>query len=308
MSTLSNIIKRKPSESKRKDRWVSLVKVSRPFGRSSDKTELSNPGRLSYRPWNFKKQNSLLPQFLPLIVWGSRTICAKAFKSLINDSLSLYRGAGCFDPSIGQLNSPDKRTEETSPTCSERWKASTITAMGPRHVNLSTICFVFDQLTSLMMIVPSMASLRSTRVFLTRVMTRCMRSISCRRKMFIGARWPILCRRALTSCGMKSGGSLLSMSSASFCTTDSRVSPPPPPLSFGWMLTIVLIHSAEVLVEYLQEQDQKGGVCHHVYFTRLCAMQPHLFSWYMTLWPLHLSSVVCVYSMRSCTMICWPHI
>ena len=44
---------------------------------------------------------------------------------------------------------------------------------------------------SLMMIVPSIASLRSLKVKRTMLMTRCMRSISCRRKMFIGDRDPI---------------------------------------------------------------------------------------------------------------------
>ena len=41
-------------------------------------------------------------------------------------------------------------------------------------------------ITSLMMMVPSMASFRSVRVVLTVTITRCMRSISCLRKIFKG--------------------------------------------------------------------------------------------------------------------------
>ena len=52
--------------------------------------------------------------------------------------------------------------------------------------------------TSLMMMVPSMASCRSCRVFLTIVITLCMRSISCLRKIFIGAMAPIFCSLAFT--------------------------------------------------------------------------------------------------------------
>ena len=49
-----------------------------------------------------------------------------------------------------------------------------------------------------MMMVPSMASFRSFSVVRTSVMTRCMRSISWRRKIFNGCRAPILRRRSLT--------------------------------------------------------------------------------------------------------------
>lgn len=51
---------------------------------------------------------------------------------------------------------------------------------------------------SLMMMVPSMASLRSVKVLRTSTMTRCIRSISWRRKMFMGCRGPIFFRRSLT--------------------------------------------------------------------------------------------------------------
>lgn len=40
---------------------------------------------------------------------------------------------------------------------------------------------------------PSMARLRSVSVLRTMLMTRCMRSTSCRRKMFIGCSGPIFC-------------------------------------------------------------------------------------------------------------------
>ena len=50
----------------------------------------------------------------------------------------------------------------------------------------------------LMMMVPSMASLRSVSVLRTRTITRCMRSTSCRRKMFIGWKGPIFWRRSRT--------------------------------------------------------------------------------------------------------------
>ncbi|KAK2185971.1 hypothetical protein NP493_215g00027 [Ridgeia piscesae] len=53
-----------------------------------------------------------------------------------------------------------------------------------------------------MMMVPSMASLRSFKVVRTVEMTLCMRSISCCRKMFIGARLPIFASFAFTSNGM----------------------------------------------------------------------------------------------------------
>ena len=56
-------------------------------------------------------------------------------------------------------------------------------------------------LTSLMMMVPSMASLRSSRVQRTRVRTRCMRSISCRRKIVMEDKELIFCRRAFTCRG-----------------------------------------------------------------------------------------------------------
>ena len=48
------------------------------------------------------------------------------------------------------------------------------------------------------MIVPSMASLRSFRVTLTAEITLCILSISCLRKMFIGCRAPIFWSRART--------------------------------------------------------------------------------------------------------------
>ena len=51
---------------------------------------------------------------------------------------------------------------------------------------------------SLMMMVPSIASLRSVKVFRTRTMTLCIRSISWRRKMFMGWKGPIFWRRSLT--------------------------------------------------------------------------------------------------------------
>lgn len=51
---------------------------------------------------------------------------------------------------------------------------------------------------SLIMMVPSMASLRSVKVFRTSKMTRCIRSISWRRKMFMGWRGPIFFSRSLT--------------------------------------------------------------------------------------------------------------
>ena len=53
-------------------------------------------------------------------------------------------------------------------------------------------------LTSLIIMVPSIASLRSVSVCLTALITRCMRSISCRKKIFIGERAPIFCSLALT--------------------------------------------------------------------------------------------------------------
>ena len=56
-------------------------------------------------------------------------------------------------------------------------------------------------LTSFMMMVPSMASLRSVRSMRTTLMTFCMRSISWRRKMFRGWRIPILFRRSFTCKG-----------------------------------------------------------------------------------------------------------
>lgn len=45
--------------------------------------------------------------------------------------------------------------------------------------------------TSDMMMVPSIASLRSLRVTLTIVITRCILSISCFKNMFSGCKWPI---------------------------------------------------------------------------------------------------------------------
>lgn len=52
--------------------------------------------------------------------------------------------------------------------------------------------------TSLIIIVPSIASFKSVRVCRTKVITRCIRSISCLKKMFMEARAPIFCSRALT--------------------------------------------------------------------------------------------------------------
>ena len=46
--------------------------------------------------------------------------------------------------------------------------------------------------------VPSIANLRSVSVCRTALITLCMRSISCLRKMFMGDNGPIFCRRALT--------------------------------------------------------------------------------------------------------------
>ena len=51
--------------------------------------------------------------------------------------------------------------------------------------------------TSLMTIVPSMASCRSCRVLRTLEITRCIRSISWRRKMLMGSNGPHLCQLCL---------------------------------------------------------------------------------------------------------------
>lgn len=51
---------------------------------------------------------------------------------------------------------------------------------------------------SLITMVPSMASLRSVKVVLTRAITLCIRSISWRRKMFMGCKEPIFRRRSFT--------------------------------------------------------------------------------------------------------------
>lgn len=51
---------------------------------------------------------------------------------------------------------------------------------------------------SFIMIVPSMASFKSVNVVRTVEMTRCIRSISCFKKMFIGAYAPIFCIRPRT--------------------------------------------------------------------------------------------------------------
>ena len=54
------------------------------------------------------------------------------------------------------------------------------------------------KLTSLMMMVPSMASFRSVSVCRTAVITLCIRSISCLKKIFMGDSAPIFCNLALT--------------------------------------------------------------------------------------------------------------
>lgn len=54
---------------------------------------------------------------------------------------------------------------------------------------------------SLMMMVPSMASLSSVRVLRTRARTFCILSISCLRKMFIGWKGPIFSSLSLTCHG-----------------------------------------------------------------------------------------------------------
>ena len=58
--------------------------------------------------------------------------------------------------------------------------------------------------TSLIIMVPSIASFKSVRVCRTKVITRCIRSISCLKKMFMEASAPIFCSRALTFTQTKS--------------------------------------------------------------------------------------------------------
>ena len=53
-------------------------------------------------------------------------------------------------------------------------------------------------LTSLIMMVPSMASFRSVSVCRTAVITLCIRSISCLKKIFMGDSAPIFCNLAFT--------------------------------------------------------------------------------------------------------------
>ena len=53
-------------------------------------------------------------------------------------------------------------------------------------------------LTSLIMMVPSMASFRSVSVCRTAVITLCIRSISCLKKIFMGDSAPIFCSLAFT--------------------------------------------------------------------------------------------------------------
>ena len=50
----------------------------------------------------------------------------------------------------------------------------------------------------LITIVPSIANFKSLRVVFTSIMTCCILSISCRRKMFIGSSAPILCKASFT--------------------------------------------------------------------------------------------------------------
>ena len=54
------------------------------------------------------------------------------------------------------------------------------------------------KLTSLIMMVPSMASFRSVSVWRTAVITLCIRSISCLKKIFMGDSAPIFCNLAFT--------------------------------------------------------------------------------------------------------------
>lgn len=54
------------------------------------------------------------------------------------------------------------------------------------------------KLTSLIMMVPSMASFRSVSVCRTAVITLCIRSISCLKKIFMGDSAPIFCNLAFT--------------------------------------------------------------------------------------------------------------
>ena len=54
------------------------------------------------------------------------------------------------------------------------------------------------KLTSLIMMVPSMASFRSVSVCRTAVITLCIRSISCLKKIFMGDSAPIFCSLAFT--------------------------------------------------------------------------------------------------------------
>ena len=60
--------------------------------------------------------------------------------------------------------------------------------------------------TSLMMMVPSMASCRSCRVLRTLEITRCIRSISWRKKMLMGAMAPIFASLVFTWRGERKGG------------------------------------------------------------------------------------------------------
>lgn len=62
-----------------------------------------------------------------------------------------------------------------------------------------------------MTIVPSIASFKSFKFVKTVLMTFCIRSTSCLRKMFIGSKAPILARLSLTSKALYCGGSFLNL-------------------------------------------------------------------------------------------------
>lgn len=68
-------------------------------------------------------------------------------------------------------------------------------------IRASNMQFKASRRSSLMMMVPSMASLSSVKVLRTRVRIRCIRSTSCLRKIFMGWRGPIFCSLSFTCQG-----------------------------------------------------------------------------------------------------------
>lgn len=134
---------------------------------------------VSMRPWDSQNTHKNI-----WVCWDTITILVRGRER----QEDLQRSLASYPSQPGLRERPCLTNEGV-------WGMTSEVALCPQHAGAHTCV---GSPTSLMMIVPSIASFRSLRLLRRIEMTFCILSISCLRNMFIEFRWPIFIKRAFT--------------------------------------------------------------------------------------------------------------